>query len=274
VVAVIAALANPHGLSIYPYVLKTVGSPAQEKLIVEWFSPDFHRNDLKVFEAMVMLLFVGFALRRPSLYDVLLSLAVLALALQSVRNVALFVAATTPILILTWSGIWRDLAARRGWRLGNIPQRPLLAATTGLALVVIAAATAGVVAGHLQQQDKVTRQEYPVAAADWIAAHPGQVGTRMFNQYGWGGYLAYRFYPDPKRRVFIFGEAELMGDDLLNRYQDVAGLHANWVRVLDDYQVDYVVFNHGGALSNVLATEPGWKLVYSDSVADIYVRTT
>lgn len=270
--SLLAATLNPHGLSIYGYVLRTIGSPAQEQLIVEWFSPDFHRNDLKVFELMVMLLFAGFTLRRPSLYDLLLSFAVLGLALQSVRNVALFVAATTPILIVTWSGIWRDLAERRRWTLGNIPQRPLLAATTGLALAVIAVATTGVVAGHLQQQGSVTRQEYPVAAADWIAAHPDQVGTRAFNQYGWGGYLAYRFYPDPDRRVFIFGEAELMGDDLLNRYQDVAALHPNWVGVLDDYRVDTVIFNRGAALSNVLATEPRWKLVYEDAVADIYVR--
>ncbi len=271
-VCLLAALVNPYGPAIYPWVLKTVGSPAQERLIVEWFSPDFHRNDLKVFEAMIMLVFAGFTLRRPSLYDFLLSLAVLALALQSVRNVALFVAATTPILINTWSAVWREQADRRGWRLGNIPQRPLLAGTTGLALAVIAAATAGQVAGHLAQQRSLTRQEYPVAAADWMAAHPDQVGTRMFNQYGWGGYLAYRFYPDPARRVFIFGEAELMGDDLLQRYQDVAALRAGWVQTLDDYRVDYVVFNRDAALTDVLATEPGWKLAYEDSVADIYVR--
>jgi hypothetical protein len=272
-VCVLAVLVNPHGPAIYLYPFKTIGSPAQEQLIVEWFSPDFHRNDLKVFEAMFLLLFVGFTLRRPSLYDLLLSLAVLVLALQSVRNVALFVPATTPILVASWSGVWRDLAGRRGWRLGNIPQRPLLAATTGLALVVIAAATAGQIAGHLAQQEAITRQQYPVAAADWIQAHPDQVGKRMFNQYGWGGYLAYRFYPDPDRRVFIFGEAELMGDDLLNRYQDVAALRSDWVKVLDQSGVDYVVFNRGAALSDVLATEPGWRRVYEDSVADVYVRT-
>lgn len=268
----LAALVNPNGAAIYPWVLKTVGSSAQEQLIVEWFSPDFHRGDLKAFEAMIMLAIAGFSLRRPRLYDLLLALAALALALQSVRNLVLFVAATTPILVATWSGVWRDLADRRGLRLGNIPPRPLFAAITGLALLVISAATAGVVAGHLAQQASVTRKEYPVAAADWIAAHPDRVGTRMFNQYGWGGYLAYRFYPAADRRVFIFGEAELMGDRLLQRYEDVAALRPDWMRVMDDYGVDTVVFNHGAALSDVLATEPGWQLVYSDPVADIYTR--
>ena len=272
-VTALAVMATPHGLRIYLYPFETQGSVAQQQLIVEWFSPDFHRNDLKPFELMVMLTMVGFALRRPSLYDLLLTLAALALALQSVRHVVLFVAAVTPILVPTWSGIWRDLAARRGWRLGAIPPRPLFQATTGLALAVVVVATVAQTAAHLATQRQVIAREYPVAAADWLAAHP-EVGTRMFNQYGWGGYLAYRFYPDPNRRVFIFGEAALMGDDQLNRYQEVAALRPRWEKVLDEDRVDYVVFDRDSALTDVLATEPGWKEVYRDAVAVIYVRTS
>jgi hypothetical protein len=117
----------------------------------------------------------------------------------------------------------------------------------------------------------LTVGDYPVKAADWLAANP-QVGTRMFNQYGWGGYLAYRFYPDQHRKVFIFGEAALMGDGLLNQYEDVVTLRSDWKTVLDQYQVDYVVYNKGDALANVLATQLDWKLAYEDSVAQIYVR--
>ncbi len=273
VISALAMLATPYGFKIYAYPIATVFSPAQQQLIVEWFSPDFHRNDLKPFELMVMLLFVGFTLRRPSLYELLLSLAALAFALQSVRNVALFVAATTPILINTWSAAWRDISERRGWRLGRIEARPLLAATTGVVLLVISLATVAQIATRLKAQDSVTRREYPVAAADWLSQHP-EVGTRMFNQYGWGGYFAYRFYPDPNRKVFIFGEAELMGDRLPNRYQDVAALRPDWMQVLDDDGVDYVVFNNHAALTDVLATDPAWTKVYEDPEAVIYVRAT
>jgi hypothetical protein len=95
----------------------------------------------------------------------------------------------------------------------------------------------------------------------------------MFNQYGWGGYLVDRFYPDEHRRVFIFGEAALMGDPLLNQYEDVVSLRPDWKAVLDQYKVDYVVYNRGEALANVLATQPDWSLAYQDSVTVIYVRT-
>ena len=268
----VAVLATPHGLSLYLYPFNTVGSVAQEKLIVEWFSPDFHQRYLLPFEAMILITIGGFALKRPSMYEFLLFIAALAFALQSVRNVALFVAATTPVLINTYGGWWREYAAAKRWRLDS-PARPAFAAITAVALLVITAATALHVADSItgDKQASMDASTYPVAAADWLAGHP-DVGTRMYNQYGWGGYLANRFYPQPNRRVFIFGEAALMGDDLLNQYEDVQTLRPDWQQVLDSYGVDYIVYNRGEALDNVLRTSSRWKLVYQDSVAVIYVR--
>jgi len=268
----VAVAATPHFLSLYPYPFQTEGSVAQQRLIIEWFSPDFHQLFLKPFEAMVFLVLGGFALRRPSLYEFLLALVALFLALQSVRNIALFVAAVTPVLISTYGSWWKEFATRRKWTL-DIPPRPGFAVVTAIVLVLILGLTtirvgAALTPSHQQQLDTTT---YPVAAADWLAAHP-EVGTHMYNQYGWGGYLAYRFYPEKNRQVFIFGEAALMGDQLLNEYEDVQTLRPDWRQVLAKYGVDYVVYNKGEALSNVLATQTDWKLVYEDPVAVIFVR--
>ena len=155
-----------------------------------------------------------------------------------------------------------------------LPTKSLFAAITALALLVVGLATTVHIVNEVtpSHQGSLTASNYPVAAADWLAAHP-EVGTKMYNQYGWGGYLAYRFYPEPNRRVFIFGEAALMGDALLNQYQDVQTLRSDWKQVLDKYGVDYIVYNRGEALANVLATQPGWKLVYEDPEAVIYVRS-
>jgi hypothetical protein len=271
----VAVVANPHGPQLYLYAIQTQFSPAQQKLIVEWFSPDFHEFATKPFELMIGLLVVGYAIRRPSLYQMLLTLATLALALQSVRHIVLFVAANTPTLILVYSDIWkshglplwRRFADSREWRFRMPERAPVLA----VVIVLIAGVVAYKAGLDLANQPNDNRTTYPVAASDWLAAHP-DVGTRMYNQYGWGGYLADRFYPQPNRRVFIFGEAALMGDDLLNKYEDVQTLRSNWRQILDDCQIDYVVYNRGEALANVLATQSDWQLVYSDSVAVIYVR--
>jgi len=273
VASVVAVAATPHGLSLYPYPFQTQGSVAQQRLIVEWFSPDFHQVYLRPFEAMIFLVIIGFALRRPSLYELLLAVVALGLALQSVRNVALFVAVATPVMITTYSAYWKELSRARGWKL-ELPPRRIFAVITVIVLAVIILATTLHIADSVSpaRQQSLDASSYPVGAANWLQAHP-EVGTRMYNQYGWGGYLAYRFYPEPNRRVFIFGEAALMGDPLLNEYQDVQTLRSDWKQVLDKYGVDYIVYNRGEALANVLATQPEWTLAYQDSVAVIYVRT-
>src|SRR2546429_1393507 len=107
----VAVVATPHLFNLYPYPFQTQGSEAQQRLIVEWASPNFHNVELRPFEAMIFLIVIGFALKRPKLYDVLLALAGLGLALQSVRNIALFIAVATPILIHTYGDWWKELAA-------------------------------------------------------------------------------------------------------------------------------------------------------------------
>ncbi len=271
--SLVAVLATPHGFSLYLYPFQTQGSVAQQKLIVEWFSPDFHQIYLRPFEAMVFVVIAGFALRRPRLYEFLLTMTALGLALQSVRHVALFVAAATPVMIASYSDYLRELASGRGWKFPELA-RPLFAVVTALVLMLIAVVAVVKIDADINSsvQAKLDSSSYPIGAADWLAAHP-EVGTRMYNQYGWGGYLTYRFYPNPNRKVFIFGEAELMGDPLLNQYNDVQNLRPDGQAILDQYHVDYVIFNRGEALSNVLATQPQWTLVYQDNVAVIFVRT-
>ena len=268
----VAVAATPHGFALYPYPFQTEGSVAQQKLIVEWFSPDFHQVYLRPFEAMVFLLIIGFALRRPRVYEFLLAIVALGLALQSVRNIALFVAVATPVLINAYAEYWKELAAARGWKF-ELPPRRLFAIVTAVVLILITGITVLRIADAISpaKQAGLDASSYPIGAADWLAANPS-VGTRMYNQYGWGGYLANRFYPQTNRRVFIFGEAALMGDPLLNDYEDIQTLRPYWKTLLDRYGVDYVVYNRGEALANVLATQPDWRLVYQDSVAVIYVR--
>src|SRR5207245_9524558 len=118
--------ATPPPLILYPYLFLTEGSVAQQLVIVESFSPDFHQVVLRPFEAMVFLLLAGFALRRPTLYEFVLVAAAMFLALQSVRNVALFVAAATPVLITTSSAWWNDFSAARK-RQSTLPPRPAFA---------------------------------------------------------------------------------------------------------------------------------------------------
>jgi hypothetical protein len=271
VATLLAALINPYAIGIYGYSLGTVLSPGIQGFITEWQSPNFHDFVNRPYELMILLVAVGFALRRPALHELLLVTFTLALSLQSVRHVALFVAAATPVLIRSYSAGWEEWSRRLEWRL-PAPRRSLpLAAVGALALVAVAAR----IGLDLASQPAVTRATFPVAAADWLSAHPevGGSDARMFNSYYWGGYLIYRFYPDPRRRVFVFGEAYLVGDRVIADYADVEFVGPAWRDLLDRYRVTYVVDPAGGPLDRQLAEAgSGWTAVYRDRQAVIYVR--
>ncbi len=264
----VASLLTPWGPSLFVYVFRTQFSSQLSGFVREWQSPDFHMANMLAFLAMLLLVFIGFAWRRPRLLDVLLVTAAAVMALRALLFIPIFIAVATPVLAWQWSGALDEVRQRivTRWRVPAwLP--------AGAVALLAAAAAAGIVfsAYTLRGQTAATRANYPVGAADWLAAHPA-VGTRMFNEYSWGGYLAYRFYPQDTRRVFIYGESELMGDTLLARYADVNNVRDDWRSLLDRYRVDYIVFPTGTPLVSALDASGGWQRAYTDSLAVIFVR--
>lgn len=269
---VVAAMITPYGPALFLYVWKTQFSSQLSGFVREWQSPDFHALNMLPFGLMLLLVFAGFAWRRPQLHDVLFVTGSAVLAMRAWLFIPMFVVAATPVLVWQWSEPWARL---RTWLATTAVGRPRERIGEPLVMLAALALIAGVgAAGYtLGGQAAATTANYPVAAADWLAAHP-QVGTRMLNEYSWGGYLAYRFYPDASRRVFIYGESELMGDTLLAQYADINNLRPDWSALLDQYRVDYVVFPLDTPLVSALDASTEWHRVYSDSIAVIFTRST
>src|SRR5207245_6861913 len=97
--SIAVAILNPNGWDIYLYPFQTGGSPEQQRLIVEWFSPNFQMSQMWAFEAMIFLVIVGLALsRRIEPRQLLLLLVGLGLALHSVRNLSFFMLVSVPAL--------------------------------------------------------------------------------------------------------------------------------------------------------------------------------
>jgi hypothetical protein len=269
VASAIASLLTPWGWSLHAYVAKTWFSSQLSDFVREWQSPDFHSANMLPFGAMLVLVLVGAAWRRPPLRDLFLVVGTAVLALRAWLFIPIFVAVATPVLAWMWSDVAIAVSQRMHRR--PAPISPRSARLGGLGLICLAALFGGIIGAHtLTGQTVATRQNYPVGAAAWLDAHPG-VGTRMFNEYAFGGYLAYRFYPEMNRRVFIYGETELMGDPLLADYVDVNQVHSNWSAVLEKFGVDYIVFPPNTPLAAVLDASGRWRRVYEDPVAVIFV---
>jgi hypothetical protein len=234
--SVVAILVNPNLWNLYVYAAQTQLSGVQQRFIVEWASPNFHMTEIRFFEAMLFLVVGGLAVaRKVELRAFLLFLAGLALALQSVRHLALFVIAAVPVLADLGQQAWERVQGRV--RLRPVPANALTFWINSLVLALVALALVGATApvyGQTVDGKRVAR-DFPVQAATFLAKNPPP--GHMLNQYGWGGYLVYRLSPTGQK-VFIFGDAALAGDALLEDYAHLIYLAPDQPLLLDHYQVN------------------------------------
>jgi hypothetical protein len=296
VLSTLVSMVNPNGPGILIYAAETLASPAQQALILEWQSPDFHQLEVRGFAVMLVSL-LGFLIvnRRIRARDAVLVAATTVLALESVRNVAIFVAATSPIWIEQLSRLLDRLRAdgALGMRRRQRGTRPAPAACPGdgvtatlatpavapvrrlppfwFRVTALTAMTGVLLAGWVGLRlvpamatgPTALRyaQTYPVCASVWLRSAPH--GLRIFNQYGEGGYLSWSL-AGTGDKVFIFGDAALMGDSLLYAYADVADVTPSWESTLRRYGTEVVLFDTGTALDHVLRQSRAWVMVYSD----------
>jgi len=267
------SMINPNGPGILFYAFQTQGSPAQQSMIQEWFSPNFHDWEVMAFGFMLLSLAVLIAVNRKlRARDLALVVVTTALALQSVRHIALFVAAATPVWIDQASMLFsrrqtaRTAALRKGGP--SLGFRALTFTVLVVSLAVVAFSTRVLPSVRAQADSLTYAREFPVCATRWLAGAPRPL--KIFNQYGEGGYLAYKL-SGRGDTVFIFGDAALMGDSLLYSYADVENVRPNWDAVIRGSGADIVLFDTNTPLSDVIAESPRWVKVYQDPVSVAFV---
>ena len=111
---------------------------------------------------------------------------------------------------------------------------------------------------------------YPIRAAEFLKENP--ISGNMYNSYSFGGYLIYRFFPDPRYRVFVDGRAIVGGEDYFKEYLKVARITPEWKETLEKYQVNWIIERADSSLSMLLLRDQEWKLIYADEVAHIFVQ--
>jgi hypothetical protein len=118
-------------------------------------------------------------------------------------------------------------------------------------------------------EDNVSHDE-PVEAAHYVLHHP--VPRRMFNDYGYGGYLVWALAP--QRTVFIDGRGDIYEwGGVFSDYADVVTLKPDALSVLRSYRIDSCLIRPNGPLATVLAGSSEWKVIYKDALCAIFVRT-
>jgi len=93
---------------------------------------------------------------------------------------------------------------------------------------------------------------------------------RVLTSDQWADYLIFRLYP--RQRVFFDGRSDFYGPSLGEEYRKLMAAEGGWRELLGRHGFSLALLPHDWALNAALGQEPGWRLVYRDSVAALYAR--
>ena len=113
----------------------------------------------------------------------------------------------------------------------------------------------------------VSEDRFPVRAGDYLARAP--LKGRFYNEYSWGGYLIWRFWP--QRRVFIDGRCLVYGDAVIGEALAVAKGQGAWQEILEKYKVEGLLIRYRLRDSTHFFRSGKWHCVYWDDTALVAV---
>ena len=110
-------------------------------------------------------------------------------------------------------------------------------------------------------------RNYPVRGAPGLRSLPP--GSRVFNDYLWGGYLIWNVRDMPvfvDSRVDIFEYNGVFAD-----YLDALDMK-NTLAILNKYDICYVLFRRQSALAYLLSNTSSWQAQYQDDTTVLFER--
>jgi hypothetical protein len=225
--------------------------------VEEWQSVDFSAGNGKLALLVILSLLAAavFSRRRWRLDEVLLTAFALWAALSHVR-------------FLFFAGL--ILAPILAPRLQLFPPYEPEIDKPWLNAGIIAAIVGSLVfffPSAAQLQRKVD-EEYPRAALEFMQRQ--HLNGRIFNQYGWGGYMEWNA---PELKPFIDGNANVFVYNGTFEDYAKATLIQTPFEVLDKYRIDYALLGSKQPLGYLLQHSPAWRPIYTDKVAVLLERT-
>jgi hypothetical protein len=111
-------------------------------------------------------------------------------------------------------------------------------------------------------------RRFPVQAVDYLEAH--DVSGPIVSLDSWGGYLIYRLYP--RVRVVLDDRHDFYGENFFRSYLKMVRDEPGWQDFLQEYHANSVIVPKNSALANILDETRGWRPVYRDQTALLFVR--
>jgi hypothetical protein len=256
-----ALFINPIGWQQVTYPLDTMFHQSLQKQIVsEWQALNMgspRGAALLVIAALVLMLPMlrGVRLR----VDELLILGFVSLlAIHHSRMVFVFGFIAAPILCRLLGGEWENYELKRDRILPN-----LVVISISLLVLLLSFPSSSELAREVKEAN-------PVSAIKFM--RQAGLNGNMLNDYTFGGYL---IWSAPERKVFLDGRGDVFEwTGVLAEYNDFFTLAADPEVLLHKYGITTCLLARHAPISRVLTQWLGWKVAYSDDLAEVLVRTT
>ena len=116
---------------------------------------------------------------------------------------------------------------------------------------------------------------YPIKATDFLVEH--KLAPNLYNTYDWGGYLAWRLYPQYR----VFWDGRQNSAEMFRLGWNVMAGKPDWAAILDQFRVNTILTRsltidtgQKYPLLDRLVADPQWNLVFNAEASMVFVRET
>ena len=254
-----AAMVSPYGP--YPFIvaIQLFGSGEPLNYITEWQPLGFDGMGL-VGGALFAFVLCSLCLQpKHNVFRIVVLLFIAYLTVRHSRFLNLF--AIVASMIVAWPLVRRFPAMRPS---------PDMAAATRPNMLGALPVTGGIVASMLLVTILAPAPAALITPAAALAeARKTGVTGNVFNSYNFGGYLIFAGEP-----TFIDGRTDqLFLGGFFSELQDTmkAADDSAFFAMLDRYETDWAIVEPNGDAARHFENADGWRAVYADSVAEVYV---
>ncbi|MGA3293698.1 MAG: hypothetical protein ABSE45_06915 [Candidatus Acidiferrales bacterium] len=264
-IAVVGSCIGPNGWLPYKVAFEYAGQTFVYQIVVEMHAMDFRRPEH--FVELLLLMAACFAIGRSGRRDLFRTMLLIVAAIVSFRSMrdAWFVSMAAAFVIAEAVRERESNATAEGASDRRIWEPIGYAAAVSVALALSF--------GFAIRRDISTPAlindidgVYPIRATEFV--RESNLQGPMYNSFNWGGFLIFNLRDQP---VSIDPRTDLYGDDGVRR--SVATTDAiNWQADPDLLRANFVLVERKFPLASALANDPGYRLVYQDHLATVFVK--
>ena len=262
--SMVAIIINPYGWRLYLMPLETARALPMLRGLTEWAGASGW--EAVVWGGLVALVTCGLSLRRQPLPVVLLAAGSALAAGVSSRNMPLFGVAAVFVIGRTLLPV---LAPKFGrFDLVRKFDTRFEAAGGWFWVIAIPLVLVGAARYRLAPMDlELDFSRYPTDAVRYIEDHG--CPDRLFVRETWSSYL---LWAAPDRKLFYDAKGGFSREATL-AHSELVKPKPGWRGAVDRYGIATMLLERGSPLAVVLSEAADWHREYSDSLAEVFVRT-